>query len=224
MKRRARFGSFLKCNNLVSPTCDDVHDVTVIRGRDTISVLWGNVDDGVLCEVKNGENSVALSKYNWIISYEKINSYAVRKRHHANKHFSELAPHHGGKRAGVDVEWRNDVTVDPRIWHSRGKKREAVVCANRRVTNSSDCSGNYSSSHYSAEQLKKSSLEVAPTDHHFLTYLSTRSNSDLLFCKPCVCLIVTCMHRQKYISFVIFSCNRLMHVTLPYGPHHRTDL
>jgi len=31
------------------------------------------------------------------------------------KHFSELAPHHGGKTAGIDMAWINYITVTLRI-------------------------------------------------------------------------------------------------------------
>ena len=35
----------------------------------------------------------------------------LRQWCHSNKHFSKLAPHHGGKTAGIDMVWRNCVTV-----------------------------------------------------------------------------------------------------------------
>ena len=31
----------------------------------------------------------------------------LRKQCHNNKHFAELAPHHGGNTAGIDTVWRN---------------------------------------------------------------------------------------------------------------------
>jgi len=34
-----------------------------------------------------------------------------RFRHHSSKHFLELALHHGGKTAGIDMEGRNYVTI-----------------------------------------------------------------------------------------------------------------
>ena len=38
-------------------------------------------------------------------------SYCIRKWCYNSKHFSELAPHHGEKTAGIDMVWRNYVAV-----------------------------------------------------------------------------------------------------------------
>jgi len=50
----------------------------------------------------------------WISWFEKMSTLSptlLSKWCHNNKHFSELASHHGGKTAGIDMVWRNYVTV-----------------------------------------------------------------------------------------------------------------
>jgi len=87
-------------------------DVTVICGYIAISMLWGNTAYCVklsgedLSRYSNKTESVALIKKMFILSV----SY-IRKRCHNNKHFSELASHHGGKTAGIHMVWRNYVTL-----------------------------------------------------------------------------------------------------------------
>jgi len=77
-------------------------DVTVICGHTMISTLRGNV---IYCLKLSGED---LSCYS--------NKIEDRCSYHCmwcqnNKRFSQLAPHHGKKTAGVDTVWRNYVTV-----------------------------------------------------------------------------------------------------------------
>ena len=45
----------------------------------------------------------------------------LRKWCHNNKHFSDLAPRHGGKTAEIDMVWRNYVTVTLCIWKNKLK-------------------------------------------------------------------------------------------------------
>jgi len=52
----------------------------------------------------NKTESVALTKV-------CIITMVLKKWSHNNKHFSDLVPHHDGKTAGIDMIWRNYVTV-----------------------------------------------------------------------------------------------------------------
>ena len=69
---------------------------------------------GILCEVK-WRRFVALFtrlKLNQLVQESvRIITILLRKWCHNNEHFSELAPHHGGKTADMDMVWRNHVTV-----------------------------------------------------------------------------------------------------------------
>jgi len=88
-------------------------DVTVICGHVTISMLWGNM---AYCVKLSGEDLSRYSNKNESVLSKKASCVIVitiflRKLSHNYKHFSELAPHHGRKTAGIDMVWRNDVTV-----------------------------------------------------------------------------------------------------------------
>ena len=78
----------------------------------TISMLWGNTAYCVklsgedLSRYSNKTESVGLRKCPYCHYLTKKNKWC-----HDNKHFSELAPHHGVKTAGIDVVWKNYVTV-----------------------------------------------------------------------------------------------------------------
>jgi len=51
-------------------------------------------------------------KLNRLVSENvRVVTVFLRKWCHSSTHFSELAPHHGGKTAGIDMVWRNYVTV-----------------------------------------------------------------------------------------------------------------
>jgi len=84
--------------------CTAIHrvsDVTVICGNITISMLWGNT---TYRWKLSGED---LSRYSIKIESETVHIITVllRKWCHntGNRHFLELAQHHGGKTAGIDM-------------------------------------------------------------------------------------------------------------------------
>jgi len=92
--------------------------VTVICGhiRPTISLYCGG--NTAYCVKLCGED---LNQSVW--ENVSIIIILLRKWCHNNKHFSEFAPHHGGKTAGVDMAWRNYVTItlvpdDQHLHHS----------------------------------------------------------------------------------------------------------
>ena len=72
-------------------------EVTVICAHSTVSMLWGN-----LVSESGGE---ALSRYSNKMesAYDNVRiiSILLRKWRHNNKHFSELAPRHGGITSGT---------------------------------------------------------------------------------------------------------------------------
>jgi len=74
-------------------------------------VLWGNT---AYCVKLSSEDLLRCSNQTesvWF--YENISVIVILLRTwcHNNKHFSELAPHHGGKTAGIDMLWTDYVTV-----------------------------------------------------------------------------------------------------------------
>ena len=60
-------------------------------------MLWGNP---AYCVKLSGED---LSRYSNKIESVRIITILLRKWCHNNKHFSEPAPHQGGKTAGIDM-------------------------------------------------------------------------------------------------------------------------
>jgi len=87
---------------------------------------------GVLCEAVVKMCRVVRIKLNqlvWQNVYVLLLFYA--KCCHSSKHFSELASDHGGKPAGIDMEWKNYVTVTLCIGRSSFKFRSALLVLSR---------------------------------------------------------------------------------------------
>ena len=81
--------------------------------QSVIFMLWGNtsyyakLSGEDLSRYSNKIESVGLRK----CPHYDIISILLRKWCHNNKHFSELAPHHGEKTADIDTVWRNSIDV-----------------------------------------------------------------------------------------------------------------
>jgi len=71
-----------------------------ICGRNTISILWATLS---YCVFLIGEDLMHYSN--------KTESVALRKWCQNKKHFAELAQQNDGKTSGIDMIWRNYVTV-----------------------------------------------------------------------------------------------------------------
>ena len=84
--------------------------VAALHCQITISMLWGNIAYRVKL---SGEDSSYHSNITESVSLRKCSyyHYLTKKAKSHNKHFSELAPHHGGKTDGIDMVWRNYVTA-----------------------------------------------------------------------------------------------------------------
>jgi len=85
-------------------------DVAVTCGHNTISTLWGNMAYYVKL---SGEHLSLYSNTTESVCLRKCPYYCIlqRKWCHYNKRFLQIVPRHGGKSAGIDMTWRNFVTV-----------------------------------------------------------------------------------------------------------------
>jgi len=82
-------------------------DVAVICGQ--ISMLCGNT---AYCVKLSGEVlSRCSNEIESVCENIRVITILLRKWYHNNKRVSELASHNGGKTAGIDMAWRNYVTV-----------------------------------------------------------------------------------------------------------------
>ena len=84
-------------------------EVTSLTSVVTIwSLLRGNTE---YCVKLSGENVWCYSNKIESVSLRNVHTILLRKWCHNSKRFAQLGPYHGRKTAGIDMVWRNYITV-----------------------------------------------------------------------------------------------------------------